>query len=449
MTKQEKRTFFAGFCILIVLAVSIAACTTPDSGTNNPITSPNNPTTTAKPQREGAVSVTINTAEKMPKLNNLSPLGGGIFLVLNITVKNNDVQEGFDFASTSLTLLDTESGELIPVSLNAKPGIRKELGSSLLQPARIGQQQAVTGQVVFDVADSKGYRLDLVDAGKTVLTSLPVTFENQIPARNPVTLTINSARKLARVNDGEGLHTRDGNIFVVLDITVKNNGVKEGFDFTNASTTLLNLESSKFASRSSNFLNKMDKPPENPVILPTKIAQNEAITGQIIFRIYDSTEYRLNLIDNDKKVLTSLPVSFKNLATADHPVSVTVHSVEKRYTLNEIRTGPGEVFVLINMTVKNNDLPRGFYFYQGSTTLRDLASGRNVEISFNEKKDYGEFGVEQAFVLPKTIKQNDAITGKTVFALNNSDRYLMNLVDNNYTIILSRMINVDEPQEIH
>jgi hypothetical protein len=151
--------------------------------------------------------------------------------------------------------------------------------------------------------------------------------------------------------------------------------------------------------------------------------------------------YRLNLVDGDKTVLTSLPVSFENLTTTDNPVSVTIHSVEKRYTLNDIRTGPGEVFVIINVTVKNYDLPDGFYFYEGSTTLRDLVSGRNLGISFNEKKDYGEHGVENAFILPKKIKQNEAITGKLVFATANSNTYLLNLVDYDDTILLSRTVN--------
>jgi len=450
MTKQKKRTFFAGFCILIVLAVSFAACTTPDSGTNNPVTPPNNPTPTVNPQPAGPVSLTINSADKLPKLNNLSPRAGYIFLVLNITVKNNDVQKGFVFANTSVTLLDLESGEFVPTSLNANPRIRGNLSNPIVPPTRIGRNEVVTGQVVFAITDSTGYRLNLTDSDKKVLTSLLINFENPAPTRMPVSLTINSARKLARINQ-DGLHTRDATIFVVLNITVKNNDVQEGFYFANTSTTLLNLENQDFANRSSNFVGKMDRALVNPIVMPTKIAPNEAITGQIIFRIYDSTRsrYRLNLVDSNKKVLTSLPVSFESLTTTDHPVSVMIHSVEKRYTLNEIRTGPGEVFVLINATVKNNDLPGGFYFNQGSTTLRDLVSGRNLGLSFNEKKDYGEFGVENAFILPRKIKQNDAITGKLVFATANSNMYLLNLVDYDDTIILSRTVNVDELREIH
>jgi len=439
VTKRENITFFAGFCILIVITVSIAACTTSDSGTNNSGTTPDNPTTTGNQQSLGPVSLTINSADKLSKLNNLSPLAGNIFLVLNITVKNIDIQKGFVFANKSVTLLDLKNGKFVPTSLNANPRIQRNLSNPIVPPTRIAQNEAVTGQVVFAITDSTGYRLNLTDSDKKVLTSLPINFENPAPTRMPVSLTINSARKMARVNE-DGLHTRDGTIFVVLDITVKNNDVQEGFYFANTSTTMLNLENRDFANRSSNFVEKMDRALVNPIVMPTKIAPNEAITGQIIFRIYDSTEYRLNLIDNDKKVVTTLPVSFESLTTKEHPVSLTVHSVEKRYSLSTTRPGPGEVFVILNITVKNNDLPDGFYFSEGSTTLRDLVSGRNLGLSFNEKSSVQE-GLENAIILPRKIKQNDAISGKILFGTANSNVYLLNLIDYDDTIILSRTIN--------
>jgi hypothetical protein len=441
VTRRGNSSVFAGFCILIVLFVYITACTTPNSGINNP-PGPD-PSDAKNQQTSGPVSVTVNSAEKVQKLNNISLPAGKIFLVLNITIKNNDVQKGFVFVNKSVTLFDPDSGEFIPTSLNANPRIRSNLTNPIVPPTRIVQNEVITGQVAFAITDSTGYRLNLTDNDNEVLSSQLINLGNLTSTRMPVSITINSARKMARVNQN-GLHTRDASIFVVLNITVKNNDVREGFDFANTSTTLSNLETGNFINRSSNFLEKMDRPLENPIILPTKIAPDEAITGQIIFWIYDSARYRLNLVDSDKKVLTSLPVSFETLTTTDHPVSVTIHSVEKRYTLNEIRTGPGLVFVIINATVKNNDLPDGFYFYEGSTTLRDLVSGRNLGLSFNEKQimaSYDRHGVENAFILPRKIKQNEAVTGKLVFATNNSDTYLLNLVDYDDTILLSRTVN--------
>ena len=53
------------------------------------------------------------------------------------------------------------------------------------------------------------------------------------------------------------------------------------------------------------------------------------------------------------------------------------------------------------------------------------------------------------FILPRKIKQNDAITRKLVFGTANSKMHLLNLVDYDDTIILSRTVNVDELREIH
>ena len=200
------------------------------------------------------------------------------------------------------------------------------------------------------------------------------------------------------------------------------------------------VQSGEYVNRSSNSFPEIQKVLENPIIPPTKIAQNDTITGQIAFNIIDSTGYRLNLIDSDKKVLTSLPINFKSLTTASNPVDVTINSVEKRWSLNTTRPGPGEVFVILNITVKNNDLPDGFYFIGESTTLWDPVGGRNADLSFNEK-DNVQKGLENPIILPRKIKQNETVTGQILFGTVNSNTYFLNLVANNNTIILSRKIN--------
>ena len=249
-------------------------------------------------------------------------------------------------------------------------------------------------------------------------------------SEEPVSVTVNSARKLARVNQ-DGLHTRDGTIFVVLNITVKNDDVQEGFDLANTSFTLVDLDTGHRAAKSTlslNFIEKMDRPLENTLVLPVRIARNEAVTGEVIFRVYDSARYGLNLVDANRQVVARQLVSFEGLMTTDHPVSVTINSIEKKYSLGTSHAAPGEIMVILNITVKNNDLPKGFYFYEGSTTLRDLVTGRNLGFSFNEKNSV-KSNVEDAIALPQTLKQNNSVSGKIVFALNNSDTYLLNLVD--------------------
>ncbi|MCX6255150.1 MAG: hypothetical protein NTV31_11825 [Bacteroidia bacterium] len=55
MTERENIAFIAGFCFLMVILVSVAACTTSNSGTNNSVTIPDNPTTADNQQLLGPV----------------------------------------------------------------------------------------------------------------------------------------------------------------------------------------------------------------------------------------------------------------------------------------------------------------------------------------------------------------------------------------------------------
>jgi hypothetical protein len=90
---RDNNAVFTGFCILIILTVSIAACTTTDSGTYHPL----NPDISSSPgnqQSSEPVRITVNSAEKLQKQNNINLLAGKIFLVLNITVKNKDIMIG-------------------------------------------------------------------------------------------------------------------------------------------------------------------------------------------------------------------------------------------------------------------------------------------------------------------------------------------------------------------
>jgi len=233
---------------------------------------------------------------------------------------------------------------------------------------------------------------------------------------------------------------------VALNITVQNNDLPEEFDLANTSFTLVDLGTGHHAANSTlslDFIEKMDRPLENPLVLPARIAQNESVTGEVIFRIYDSARYGLNLVDANRQVVARQLVSFDSLMTADHPICVTIHSVEKKYSIGTSHAAPGEIMVILNITVKNTDLSKGFYFYEGSTTLRDLVSGRNLGFSFNQKSSV-KSNVADAIILPRTIKQNDSISGKIVFATNNSDTYLLNFVDSDDTILLSRTINITE-----
>jgi hypothetical protein len=302
VTIRENSGIIAGLCILIILTVSIAACTTPDSGTNNP---PGlNPSPAGNPQSSEPVTITVNSADKLPKLNNLSPRAGYIFLVLNITIKNNDVQKGFVFLNKSVTVLDLENGEFIPTSLNANPRIRSNLTNPIVPPVRIGQHEAITGQVVFAITDSAGYRLNLTDSDNEGVSLQQINFGNLTPARMPVSITINSVEKRSVISPTKGGLPMPGHIFVILNVTLKNNDLPGGFYFTGESIILKDFNSHYSVQTFNDKLGVQEKL-ENPIILPKRIAQNSSITGNILFATTNTDAYGLSLFSSNNTEMWS------------------------------------------------------------------------------------------------------------------------------------------------
>lgn len=198
----------AGFCILLILAVSIAGCTGTNTPTNTPVTtSPATPaqpvlttmaTTAVQPLLTTAqttapesvktetqpaiqetrvmdpVSLTINSAKKQTKVYTMTPYAGRIFLVLDITVKNNAIEKGFDFTDTSITLSYPKADVTVAESITTK--VRGGLENPIITPTTIEQNDQRTGQIVFSVAENSGkYILNLIDDSGTVVSSRTIT----------------------------------------------------------------------------------------------------------------------------------------------------------------------------------------------------------------------------------------------------------------------------------
>jgi len=438
----------AGFCILISLAIFLTACTTSIPGTGTPdlllgqSQKTGNFTITENQPLQGPVRLTVISADKIQKLNTTSPVPGHIFLVLNISVKNNRIPGGYNLTYHGTTLLDLDGSEFVDSSLNLRESTLKGLVNPVTPPKLIAKNEEITGQIVFSIADSKRYRLNLIDGQNNVLSSQTINFDDLITTHSPVSITIISADKLPKLKNNT--HPYLGHIYVILNTTIKNNDVQEGFDFTNNSLTLYDPESGEFEDSSANYFESIQQGLENPIIPPKRIAHNETVAGQIVFAITDSKSYRLNLIDGQKNVLSSHLIRFDNLITPPNPLNITINSVEKRSLVNPAKGGgpmPGHIFVVLNITIKNNDLPGGFNFVEESILLQDLKSGYKFP-SFNGKPGVLE-KLENPVRLPKIIAQNSSVTGNILFATTDSDSYGLAMVYSNNTEMWSKIIHVE------
>jgi hypothetical protein len=340
--KRENSAVFGGLCILIVITISIAACTSSDSGTNNPVNASTQPiptsivqiskitepaTTTVQvvqpidtdnqtqiliQQSEEPVSITINSARKQLGLGKwgvvyTEPVQGNVYLVLNISMKNNDAPEGFVFTNSSLAVWNLDRGTVTNRPFRLRQSLRKYLENPFTLPATVKQYDAINGQILFEVNDSEHYRVDLVDDNKNIIASRPVSFDNLFTTDNPLGITIHSATLLPEFNSSmpHPVSPMGGRFFLILNVTIKNNGIKEGFVFDFTSTTIEDPTSGYYLSHSFNNVENMTKNLEKPILLPITIGQNKSVTGQILFSMPVSEEYRLNLIDTNKTIIAS------------------------------------------------------------------------------------------------------------------------------------------------
>jgi len=183
-----------------------------------------------------------------------------------------------------------------------RESLRKYLENPLVLPVTLQQNDIVTGQVLFETNDSMNYKVNLIDDNKNLIAFQPVSFENLFTTEDPVSITIHSARKVPNFTTSKPM---PGHIFLILNVTIKNNDIREGFGFDFTSTQMYGLRNGEYERQSLNNGVNLIKNLENPIIVPTTIKQNGTKTGQLIFGIADSTEYRLNLIDNNKTIIAS------------------------------------------------------------------------------------------------------------------------------------------------
>jgi hypothetical protein len=97
---------------------------------------------------------------------------GHVLLLLNITVKNTDVREGFLFSDKSIIVVESKTGYFVDSILGET--VRKKLENPINPPVTIRQNDSLTGQVMFGIPDSTDYTVFLIvdeHRNQTILSS--------------------------------------------------------------------------------------------------------------------------------------------------------------------------------------------------------------------------------------------------------------------------------------
>ncbi len=128
------------------------------------------PVTTRTTPKPDPLTVTLHSALKQSKIGTRTPSGGNIFLVLEVTIRNNDRFQDFSYTDASFIIIDKKNEE-------KKDAITSKFTYGLNNPLSKGKiimQSETSGQIVFSVTDNlaRKYQLNVVDATGTLVTSL-------------------------------------------------------------------------------------------------------------------------------------------------------------------------------------------------------------------------------------------------------------------------------------
>ena len=131
-------------------------------------------TLAAAPESQPSVLLAVNSVQKQTKIYTMNPKSGNVFLVLDITVKNNNIKDGYEFTDKSITVSSPNGAMNIGESLTTK--VRGGLDNPILTPTTIEMNDKRTGQVAFSVPMNSGkYILHLVDNKGVELSTETVT----------------------------------------------------------------------------------------------------------------------------------------------------------------------------------------------------------------------------------------------------------------------------------
>jgi hypothetical protein len=134
-----------------------------------PTTAPTAILSTTETPISYGLTVTLNSAVKKTSIgDNLPPKTGNVFIVLDVTIQNNDKNNDFKYTDSSFSLFDV-------VNQKRSTAITSKFTGGLNTPLTSGTiplKSTKTGQIVFGVSDnSNSYKFAVVNS-TSAITSL-------------------------------------------------------------------------------------------------------------------------------------------------------------------------------------------------------------------------------------------------------------------------------------
>ena len=136
-----------------------------------PTTVPTAAITTMTTQKNDILAVTVNSAAKQTKIGlNSVPSTGNVFLILDVTLQNNDKSNDFEYSDSSFVIIDKKNQKQhSAITSKIKSGLDAPLSNG-----KVIMKSKQSGQIVFGVlqGSANNYKLNIVDSTGTVLSSV-------------------------------------------------------------------------------------------------------------------------------------------------------------------------------------------------------------------------------------------------------------------------------------
>jgi hypothetical protein len=260
--------------------------------------------------------------------------------------------------------------------------------------------------------------------------------ENSVEGSNtttssaPVSITIHSAFKTMKIKDTNPI---SGNIFIVINTTIEN---------LDETTPYIANETTVDITGGGPITQKVYGRLSNPFYWGS-IPPKSSKTGEIVFGVKATTEqFTLTLRDEQGKTILAKPIGSIPLGTYDQsPVSdsttqesasaqtlkVIIHSVQKTTKIQDTNPLPGNIYVVINMTIEN--LADSEPFVANENTIDITGGGPMTQKIYDRVANPFYWG---------SIPPGSSKTGEIVFGVKEStNQFTLTLLDEKKHVIVT------------
>lgn len=246
----------------------------------------------------------------------------------------------------------------------------------------------------------------------------------------PVSMTVHSVYKTMKINNAKPV---SGNIFVIIDTTIEN---------LDETTPFVVNETTVDITGGGPITQKVYGSVSNPLYwgsIPPKSSQ----TGEIVFGVKETTEqFTITLLDEQGRTIFTKSIGSVPMSEYDQSIgsdsttqesdpgqtlNVVIHSAQKTMKIQDTNPLPGNIFVVINMTIEN--LADSESFVANENTIDITGGGPMTQKIYDRLANPFYWG---------SIPPGSSKTGVMVFGVKEStNQFALTLLDQKKRVMLT------------